>query len=120
MKTTTPDPFSYSKALGQGSSGALAKALTGLGSGAASAVGQYVSNQITGRKDTLACAAGFGAAGGYYGSFISNKVANTLQQAAHFSPSLKNLLTLGNSQGALISGSTVLGNVLGAGSAICQ
>jgi len=108
------------KALGQSTSGALAKVLTGLGSGSASAVGQYVSNQIAGRKDSVVCAAGFGAAGGFAGSFVPNKVANTLKQAAHFSPSLKNLLTFGSPQSAAISISTVLGNVIGAGSEVCQ
>lgn len=68
----------------------------------------------------MACAAAFGAAGGFAGSFVPNKVANTLKQAAHFSPSLKNLLTFGSPQSIAISGSTVLGNVIGAGSEICQ
>ena len=38
----------------------LAKALTGIGSGGSSTIGQYVSKQITRRKDSIACAAVFG------------------------------------------------------------
>lgn len=115
-----PVAGTIAKAVGQSSSGAIAKVLTGLGSAAASGVGQYISNQISGRKDSIACAAVFGGAGGFAGSFISNKVANTLQQARYFSPSLGNLLTLGSPQSAAISISTVVGNIIGVGSELCQ